>query len=211
MCVYIFISKVGSRYTIRTNMLYAKHWWMCIFLGGKVGWSWKTLICRKRKQNGEMLLQLFFVIVSTRRSSSCCSPPPTLPATSVLHWQRSADFACHVACILICRLVSRNCRSLFAGCGGLLYDSGHRNQHFPSVQLEFLISHSIPESTIISKVNALDWWKWSPSFCPQHPFNPYPTAFPYENGMVLHFYQQQESSTTKTVHKVINKRLKTYV
>ena len=43
------------------------------------------------------------------------------------------------------------------------------------------------------------------------PLNPYPTAFPYGNGMVLHFYQQQESSTTKTVHKVINKGLKTYV
>ena len=42
-------------------------------------------------------------------------------------------------------------------------------------------------------------------------FNPYPTAFPYGNGMVLHFYQQQESSTTKTVHKVIIKGLKTYV
>ena len=42
-------------------------------------------------------------------------------------------------------------------------------------------------------------------------FNPYPTAFPYGNGMVLHFYQQQESSTTKTVNKVINKGLKTYV
>ena len=41
--------------------------------------------------------------------------------------------------------------------------------------------------------------------------NPYPTAFPYGNGMVLHFYQQQESSTTKTVHKVINKGLKNYV
>ena len=41
--------------------------------------------------------------------------------------------------------------------------------------------------------------------------NPYPTAFPYGNGMVLHFYQQQESGTTKTVHKVINKALKTYV
>ena len=38
--------------------------------------------------------------------------------------------------------------------------------------------------------------------------NPYPTAFPYGNGMVLHFYQQQESSTTKTVHKVINMGLK---
>jgi len=42
-------------------------------------------------------------------------------------------------------------------------------------------------------------------------FNPYPTAFPYGNGMVLHFYQQQESSTTKIVHNVINKGLKTYV
>ena len=42
-------------------------------------------------------------------------------------------------------------------------------------------------------------------------FIPYPTAFPYRNGMVLHFYQQQESSMTKTVHKVINKGLKTYV
>ena len=41
--------------------------------------------------------------------------------------------------------------------------------------------------------------------------NPYPTAFPYGNGMVLHFYQQQESSTAKTVHKVINRGLKTYV
>ena len=41
--------------------------------------------------------------------------------------------------------------------------------------------------------------------------NPYPTAFPYGNGMVLHFYQQQESSTTKTVHKLINKGLKAYV
>ena len=42
-------------------------------------------------------------------------------------------------------------------------------------------------------------------------FNPYPTAFPYRNGMVLHFYLQQESSTTKPVHKVVNKGLKTYV
>ena len=38
--------------------------------------------------------------------------------------------------------------------------------------------------------------------------NPYPMAFPYGNGMVLHFYQQQESSTTKTVHKVITRDLK---
>ena len=41
--------------------------------------------------------------------------------------------------------------------------------------------------------------------------NPFPTAFPYGNGTVLHFYQQQENSTTKTVHKVINKGLKAYV
>ena len=46
---------------------------------------------------------------------------------------------------------------------------------------------------------------------PQITVNPYPTAFPYGNGMVLHFYQQQESSTTKTVHRVINKGLKAYV
>ena len=44
-----------------------------------------------------------------------------------------------------------------------------------------------------------------------HRFNPYPTAFPYGNGMVLHFYQQQESNATKTVHRVINKGLKAYV
>ena len=42
-------------------------------------------------------------------------------------------------------------------------------------------------------------------------FNPYPTAFPYGNGTVLHFYLQQGSSTTKTVHRVINKGLKAYV
>ena len=51
----------------------------------------------------------------------------------------------------------------------------------------------------------------SPYVLPRSTLNPYPTAFPYGNGMVLHFYQQQESSTTKTVHKVINKGLKTYV
>ena len=53
--------------------------------------------------------------------------------------------------------------------------------------------------------------KYKTYFFHARPFNPYPTAFPYGNGMVLHFYQQQESSTTKTVHKVINKRLKAYV
>ena len=54
--------------------------------------------------------------------------------------------------------------------------------------------------------------RWTiPSKKYEFPIIPYPTAFPYGNGMVLHFYQQQESSTTKTVHKVINKGLKTYV
>ena len=55
--------------------------------------------------------------------------------------------------------------------------------------------------------------EWQTRYSPVSlfPINPYPTAFPYGNGMVLHFYQQQESSTTKTVHKVINKGLKTYV
>ena len=49
------------------------------------------------------------------------------------------------------------------------------------------------------------------SFLDPEEINPYPTAFPYGNGMVLNFYQQQESSTNKTVHKVINKGLKAYV
>ena len=60
----------------------------------------------------------------------------------------------------------------------------------------------------------LDIEAWNEEVNDFHVFaaiNPYPTAFPYGNGMVLHFYQQQESSTTKTVHKVINKRLKTHV
>ena len=54
-------------------------------------------------------------------------------------------------------------------------------------------------------------WHSSAVYCTRGYIIPYPTAFPYGNGMVLHFYQQQESSTTKTVHKVINKGLKTYV
>ena len=59
---------------------------------------------------------------------------------------------------------------------------------------------------------AFETFRWFLDFRKAHPwYNPYPTAFPYGNGMVLHFYQQQESSTTKTVHKVINKGLKTYV
>jgi len=56
------------------------------------------------------------------------------------------------------------------------------------------------------KLCLFSWRQWSTKLIIL-----YPTAFPYGNGMILHFYQQQESSTTKTVHKIINKRLKTYV
>ena len=38
--------------------------------------------------------------------------------------------------------------------------------------------------------------------------NSYPTAFPYGNGMVLHFYQQQESSTPKLYTKSLTRDLK---
>ena len=57
-------------------------------------------------------------------------------------------------------------------------------------------------SSVLQEISRILWYP---------KFNPYPTAFPYGNGMVLHFYQQQESSKTKTVHRVINKGLKTYV
>jgi Zn ribbon nucleic-acid-binding protein len=60
-------------------------------------------------------------------------------------------------------------------------------------------------ANVENRVSSLNTSRW------QMGFNPYPTAFPYGNGMVLHFYQQQESSTTKTVHKVINRGLKAYV
>ena len=43
---------------------------------------------------------------------------------------------------------------------------------------------------------------------PNEELNPYPTAFPYGNGMVLHFYQQQESSTTKLYTKSLTRDLK---
>ena len=62
---------------------------------------------------------------------------------------------------------------------------------------KYIYIHKVPLITVKKSIS-----QW---------FNPYPTAFPYGNGMILHFYQQQESSTTKTVHKVINKGLKTYV
>ena len=66
---------------------------------------------------------------------------------------------------------------------------------------------------IVKQINVFTDYNndYSTLCCVHFIINPYPTAFPYGNGMVLHFYQQQESSTTKTVHKVINKGLKTYV
>ena len=70
----------------------------------------------------------------------------------------------------------------------------------------FLVSRRFP--TLYSHLVLLDLIRLIIIF---GDINPYPTAFPYGNGMVLHFYQQQDSSTTKTVHKVINKGLKTYV
>ena len=69
----------------------------------------------------------------------------------------------------------------------------------------FLLSETPRPALVSNQPPCSEYWSCSRSI------NPYPTAFPYGNGMVLHFYQQQESSTTKTVHKVINKGLKTYV
>ena len=85
----------------------------------------------------------------------------------------------------------------------VLYDQGLSpfKSHIPSSNGSFLIVIKLKpkENVRTAFIFILDY------------INPYPTAFPYGNGMVLHFYQQQESSTTKTVHKVINKGLKTYV
>ena len=74
-------------------------------------------------------------------------------------------------------------------------------------RIQMAKSSALKEKTLLKSKMDLNWRKKVVNFTN----NPYPTAFPYGNGMVLHFYQQQESSTTKTVHKVINKRLKTYV
>ena len=89
-----------------------------------------------------------------------------------------------------------------------------RNSRVPATDF-WLHSHGMvhccpqkPESSQVS-INCIHLLAWGSRYCVD--INPYPTAFPYGNGMVLHFYQQQESSTTKTVHRVINKRLKAYV
>ena len=78
------------------------------------------------------------------------------------------------------------------------------------METEDLLSHS-QEPATYPDPETIQSSPWLLSYFLKLHFNPYPTAFPYGNCMVLHFYQQQESSTTKTVHKVINKGLKTYV
>ena len=81
------------------------------------------------------------------------------------------------------------------------------------IWLRILVSGEIYELRFAQEAANLFEWECflNKLLCLLAWINPYPTAFPYGNGMVLHFYQQQESSTTKTVHKVINKGLKTYV
>ena len=82
-------------------------------------------------------------------------------------------------------------------------------QNFPHA-----LSATIPQNSHrvkIRQMNCTQIWRTLYGRRQKCSLNPYPTAFPYGNGMVLHLYQQQESSTTKTVHKVINKGLKTYV
>ena len=71
--------------------------------------------------------------------------------------------------------------------------------------------HAVMHVMYDNTVSAGNWCQVKVCYSITPTNNPYPTAFPYGNGMVLHFYQQQESSKTKTVHKVINKGLKTYV
>ena len=83
------------------------------------------------------------------------------------------------------------------------------------------VPNTEPDTTAWALLMLVKQYPWLQHSCPVQvsssvttipgKFNPYPTAFPYGNGMVLHFYQQQESSTTKTVHRVINKGLKAYV
>ena len=78
-------------------------------------------------------------------------------------------------------------------------------------RLDNSYEHLLPHQLNDDISNNIDKLMHKYNGVPEDVINPYPTAFPYGNGVVLHFYQQQESSTTKTVHKVINKGLKAYV
>ena len=77
--------------------------------------------------------------------------------------------------------------------GPLLFVIYLNNLSLTISKLANLILFADDMSIIISNTNPEEF---------KNNINPYPTAYPYGNGMVLHFYQQQESSTTKTVHKV---------
>ena len=92
-------------------------------------------------------------------------------------------------------------------------------QYTVHIELNFITGDSFYWLTLLECINYSPWGWLSKGLnmfelstvLLQRWLNPYPNAFPYGNGMVLHFYQQQESSTTKAVHKVINKGLKAYV
>ena len=101
-------------------------------------------------------------------------------------------------------LIIRRVNCTDAASGIVLSVGGRSVYKLREFSLNLFTERQLTERTIpdAASMQLTSWW-WA--------FNPYPTAFPYGNGMVLHFYQQQESSMTKTVHKVINKRLKAYV
>ena len=129
--------------------------------------------------------------------------PPTQQMMS--HWVGSSERPMHIYQITQCNIPHN---------GNLKYLWGFKQLHQAApVGTRMLWLYTISPLTVILKHCS------TPSCyllgrlmcCLSVMFNPYPTAFPYGNSMVLHFYQQQESSMTKTVHKVINKGLKTYV
>ena len=96
------------------------------------------------------------------------------------------------------------------GWGSNRVNTGYTSESLPPQLARLMWSHSSNQRTC-NVTHVCDPTKVKVKVKACRPDNPYPTAFPYGNGMVLHFYQQQESSTTKTVHKVINKGLKAYV
>ena len=108
--------------------------------------------------------------------------------------------SCHNCCHLATFLKSVAIEILFKRWNQMILSGRHIGQIFPS-----LFSYGIKRNVnLLSRRLSYDVYS-------SLIVNPYLTAFPYGNGMVLHFYEQQESSTTKTVHKVINRGLKAYV